>query len=244
VVTGVSSPYTYLPGNSSSHNYQIRANNTCGSSTWSTATAGTDANYGVAAPGAPAVNDINPYLLTGVSITWSTVSGATGYDLIVDETATVTGVTSPYVYTPGDSNSHDYQVRATNASCTSNWSTVTAGVDAVSAPPETLGQTWSNKTAHTWSANVGATSYNVYRGTKADLPQLMNSSDDSCTKYLEITDTYCTLSDDPTGIAGGFYWYLVTGVNGNGEGTAGNASNSACGTPPCARIVNSTGTCP
>lgn len=42
LVTGVASPYTYLPGDSASHTCAIRAINACGASAFSTTTAGTD----------------------------------------------------------------------------------------------------------------------------------------------------------------------------------------------------------
>jgi len=113
----------------------------------------------------------------------------------------------------------------------------------VSVPGETAGggtistaQSWSSKTNHTWSANAQATSYKVYRGTQADLPQLLNSSTDSCLKWSGSA-TNCTIGDDPSAVAGGFYWYLVTGINGSGEGTAGNATAGP-------RVVNSSGACP
>jgi hypothetical protein len=112
------------------------------------------------------------------------------------------------------------------------------------APPETApgetaatAQSWTNKTTQTWPTSATATSYNLYRGIKSDLPQLMNSSTDSCTKYTGAANSTATITEDPTGVAGGFYWYLVTGSNTGGEGPAGNATAGA-------RIVNSSGACP
>jgi hypothetical protein len=97
-------------------------------------------------------------------------------------------------------------------------------------------QGWTGKTTHTWPSAAGATGYKVYRGLLADLPNLLNSSTDSCTKWTGAA-TSCTVNDDPSGIAGGFYWYLVTGTNAGGEGSAGNATAGP-------RTVNSSGTCP
>ena len=42
--------------------------------------------------------------------------------------------------------------------------------------------------------------------------------------------------DDPSGVAGGLYWYVVTGWNGIGEGSAGNHTAGP-------RVVNSLGPC-
>jgi hypothetical protein len=60
---------------------------------------------------------------------------------------------------------------------------------------------------------------------------------DSCTKYIGTATSTNTLTEDPTGETGGFYWYLVTGTNDGGEGTAGNATDGP-------RVVNSFGACP
>jgi hypothetical protein len=113
-----------------------------------------------------------------------------------------------------------------------------------SAPGETApgdifatAQSWPDKNTHTWPANASATSYSLYRGIRSDLPQLLNSSTDSCTKYTGAAASTATITEDPTGIAGGFYWYLVTGSNAGGEGSAGNATAGA-------RTVNSGGGCP
>ena len=60
---------------------------------------------------------------------------------------------------------------------------------------------------------------------------------DSCTKYTGAATSTNTITEDPAGVTGRFYWYLVTGSNGAGEGTAGSATAGA-------RVVNSSGTCP
>jgi hypothetical protein len=207
---------------------------------------GTDANNSVAAPSAPGVADVDPCVLSGVSITWGSVSGATGYDLQVDGGAITTGVTSPYTYSPGDSNSHTYAIRAKNATCTSAFSSTTAGTDAICPPPPetatggdlSTAQTWSDKNNQTWPAVSGiVTGYRLYRGQKADLANLLNSNTDSCTRYDGAATTASTPDDPTTLSAGDFYWYIVDAYNGAGEGSAGNATAGP-------RIVNSTGVCP
>jgi hypothetical protein len=99
-------------------------------------------------------------------------------------------------------------------------------------------QGWSSPTVHTWPANAQATNgYRLYRGQKASLANLLTSSNDGCLRWSGSA-TNCTLSPEaPPAAAGDFYWYLVVGVNGTGEGSAG----SATGGP---RVINSTGTCP
>jgi alpha-tubulin suppressor-like RCC1 family protein len=102
-------------------------------------------------------------------------------------------------------------------------------------PSEIGTQAWSDKDTQTWPADSLASSYNLYRGTPSQLPALLTTSNDSCLRYGNITTTSATTSENPS--SGSFFWYLVTGVNVAGEGSAGNATAGA-------RIVNSSGTCP
>ena len=44
------------------------------------------------------------------------------------------------------------------------------------------------------------------------------------------------MTEDPSAVPGRFYWYLVTGINSAGEGTAGNSTEGP-------RSVDSTGDC-
>ncbi|MEN8163102.1 MAG: hypothetical protein ABFS37_03155, partial [Acidobacteriota bacterium] len=129
-ITGVTSPYGYNPGDSASHTYEVRATHlTCGPGAWSGVTAATDDEGSPGTPGAPGVADVSSCALSGVQVSWGAVSGATSYDLLVDGTTTVIGVTSPYTYAPGNSISHTYAVRAVNACGDGAWSGVTSGVD-------------------------------------------------------------------------------------------------------------------
>ncbi len=201
-----------------------------------------------AAPAAPAVADVDPCALSGVSISWSGVTFATGYDLRVDSTTVVTGVTSPYTYSPGNSSSHNYQVRSKNSCGSSGWSTATSGTDAICpVPSETspgtggaaTGITWSSdKVTIGWQAVAGTVSgYRLYKGVPADLPNLLSASADSCTRYDGSSLSYALNTSTDVPSSGSFFWFLVDAYNGAGEGSAGNATAGA-------RIVNSTGTCP
>ncbi len=97
------------------------------------------------------------------------------------------------------------------------------------------GQTWSSdKGTLIWPALPGATSYTVYRGTPAQLPDLLTASTDSCTRYSGAS-TSVAVAETPS--AGSFNWYLVTAGNAAGSGTAGNATAGA-------RVVNISGSCP
>ncbi len=58
-----------------------------------------------------------------INVSWSSVSGATGYDLEVDGTV-ISDITSPYAHTGlAAGSTHGYRVRAKNSAGTSPWST-------------------------------------------------------------------------------------------------------------------------
>ena len=86
-----------------------------------------------------------------------------------------------------------------------------------------------------WTAAPNATYHDLYRGEPAGLPHLLTGAVDSCTRGLVSGISVSGLSEVPP--AGSFYWYLVVGANGNGEGSAGNATAGP-------RDVDSSGACP
>lgn len=125
--------------------------------------------------------------------------------------------------------SYSYTVQAMDASL--NRSGYSAQVsEKVTEVPSIY---WASGTGMSWDYAPRASSYAVYRGTKAGLPSLLNASSDSCTRWTGSA-TSLTLTETPP--AGDFYWYLVVGVNSAGPGSAGNATAGA-------RIVNSKGSC-
>ncbi len=118
-----------------------------------------------------------------------------------------------------------------------------------SAPPEIApgssisdAQVWSpDKTEQSWPGSASADSYMLYRGSRAELPNLLTGDSDSCARYSG-TDTFVDLSeDDPSSMEGRFFWYIVTGYDAYGEGPAGDATacsrvldpGSSCGSSYC-----------
>jgi hypothetical protein len=114
-------------------------------------------------------------------------------------------------------------------------------VETAPGIPGTIGLEWTNNTTLTWPVNSQAGSgYRLYRTTKSQFANLLNSSTDSCLRFSGANQNATTasgLTDDPVAVAEKLYGYLVTGVNIVGEGSAGNATAGA-------RIVNSSGSCP
>jgi outer membrane protein assembly factor BamB len=164
--------------------------------------------------------------LTGVQISWGAVSGATSYDLLVDGSATVLGVTSPYTYSPGDSASHTYAVRAVNGCGNGSWSGVTSGTDAdhsftfagidSAADRDACDDSgvvirWS--TPSSWNdGGTGSRSFTVSR--------------DGSTLTSGIGEAVTTI-DDTTGTNGTSYTYSVEAFNGYGCSAGSSATASA-----------------
>ena len=114
---------------------------------------------------------------------------------------------------------------------------------AAGRPPEVASggtsataQGWVDKNTHQWPASAAATSYRLYRGAVSDLPNLLNGGTDSCLAYSGSA-TSATADADPASETGRLHWFLVTGVNGYGEGSAGDATGGT-------RVVNAGGGCP
>jgi hypothetical protein len=90
-----------------------------------------------------------------------------------------------------------------------------------------------------WNSEPTATGYRVYRGTKGQLPNLVNSNQDFCTRYDGTDLTLTVTSDDPAAIDTTYrvVYYLIVAYNAGGDGPAGNATSGP-------RTVNTTGDCP
>jgi len=221
----------------------------------STATGGgtggaSDTDAGVAGSGgggggAPAC--IPPAVPTGVTATasndsgnitvsWGTVTGATGYTVsrgtsangtftavITNQTATAytdsglaAGTTSYYV------------VSASNAGGTCTSGNSTPAVSAMSCVP--IGPTLTAKggigqVVLTWTASTGATSYDVWRGTASGGP------------YTSIATTTATTYTDTGCSNGTTYYYIVTALNGLSNACVAAQSSQVSATPRACPIA-------
>lgn len=106
-------------------------------------------------------------------------------------------------------------------------------------PSVTVGEanflSWDDSESVVWHPALGATLYRFYRGTKADLPKLLDANIDSCLLDEGVdTSSYTPVEIPPPGQ---FFWYLAVGVNGSTVGSAGDATSGA-------RVLNSSGDCP
>ncbi|WP_017210089.1 family 16 glycosylhydrolase [Clostridium beijerinckii] len=83
---------------------------------------------------------------SSINVSWNASSGATGYDLKVDNNI-ISNVTSPYVNSGLTENStHTYAVRAKNANGTSSWSNSISATTKASSNPTT--GSWASNTAY------------------------------------------------------------------------------------------------
>ncbi|HPR64791.1 MAG TPA: DUF2817 domain-containing protein [Thermoanaerobaculia bacterium] len=94
---------------------------------------------------------------------------------------------------------------------------------------------WDTSTILSWGANPFADTYTVYRGIGSDLPHLLDSELDSCTCASGISGKSLSGVDEVPA-AGSLFWYLVTGTNSQGEGSAGEATSGE-------RELNTSGPC-
>ncbi|WP_238898972.1 family 16 glycosylhydrolase [Clostridium sp. YIM B02500] len=99
-----------------------------------------------AAPAVPSGLSAAASNQSSINVSWNASSGATGYDLKVDNNI-ISNVTSPYVNSGLTENStHTYAVRAKNANGTSSWSNSISATTKASSNPTT--GSWAPNTAY------------------------------------------------------------------------------------------------
>jgi hypothetical protein len=125
---------------------------------------------------------------------------------------------------------------------------LTGGYCADAAPPGEVaggaaaaGQlAWPDRETLAWPLVPEATAgYALYRGEREDLAALATPEPDACLRLRTLHNDETTargLVESPAERPGRLYWYLVTGINALGEGSAGNGSAGS-------RQLNSRGEC-
>jgi fibronectin type 3 domain-containing protein len=178
---------------------------------------------------APTISTISAVSAAEIDLTWSSVTGATGYLLsrsldgsTWSQVSSQSGVTdantglSPYT-------TYYYEVVATAPNSASNPSS-SASQTTLLAPPTNLVATASiGKITLTWTASNGAASYKVYRSSTGNNFSLFDSG------LTSPADINYGVSNSTA------YSYYVTAVDANGNETA--ASNTATATTPAGRLT-------
>ncbi|MBN2383535.1 RCC1 repeat-containing protein [bacterium] len=197
--------------------------------------------------------DNDPCLPNGITITFSPGYPATRHDLYQDGVLVIADVTSPLVYDPGDLVSHNYVIRtvANYETCYAESDSYPFADEVCDPPPEIApgdtpenGQNWSqDKNLQSWPPSEMAAGYKLYRGTFTELPGLLTGTMNSCLRYEGTATTVDLSADDPSLEPEKMYWYIVTGTNPVGEGSAGYGTDQAG--LPTSRMINTSGqVCP
>ncbi|MBQ6888040.1 MAG: fibronectin type III domain-containing protein [Lachnospiraceae bacterium] len=157
-VTGTSKVITGLSANTT-YTFMIRAKNADAVSAYSSS------QTVKTTPKAPSTSTVTANE-NSVTISWSAVSGATGYDVILGgKTYSVTG-TSKVITGLSANTSYTYQIRTKNANGVSTYCTAKT-IKTAPVPPTTPSAAPSqNSVTISWSAVSGATSYDIiFNGT-------------------------------------------------------------------------------
>lgn len=222
--------------------------------TYSYSTCGSPAGTGTIT-----ATDLDPYLQSGVGVTWPADctwndGDPTGrYYRVLRGGADISGAlaygTTTYTDLTGTAGvSYDYSVKYISG-CGSAYfvtSATQSAADQYLVPPEAASTPaaalrWTSglKTQMTWGATTGATGYKLYKGAGGQIANLPSGAP-ACVAYQgagEAVDTRlgttATLADEPA--SGHFLWYILAATNGAGEGplAAGQVvtSSGACVSP-------------
>lgn len=138
-------------------NYRVRARTASGTSDWSTKLTVITFAYPT-----PANVTLTP-ASTSIVVSWSTVSQATSYDLMVDGSLVTNGSSTTYTHSNLLPNTqHTYQVRATGPNGTSAWSQLVSNSTITDSVPVNVSTvSTSSKIIVMWSPVSGAVSYDV-----------------------------------------------------------------------------------
>ncbi len=162
------------------HTWKVKAINAAGESDWSTVSNFTVV-LGVPILSSPANNSIE-YVGSTISFSWSSVAGATSYDIEFDSglgTATlsnISGISTKILLTTSHAGSHTWHVRAKNGSTDGAWSlsrtVVVFGIPAVpvtTSPASGSTVYYDAATSYTWNPVPGATSYKIQFDSEAPI---------------------------------------------------------------------------
>jgi len=202
------------------YSYEVIASNASGDS----AAAGPFSGTTPIAPAAPTNLQVTNLTTTGVTLTWQdNANNETGYRVsrqLASNNSQLAGLLAANSTTFTDTglspgSPYEYIVAAYNAAGPSAAAVVSFQTLA-SAPTGLQARGGGRQVTLNWAASTGASSYNVYRGTttggEAATPVATHVAGTS------FTDTGLT--------AGKTYYYLVTAVDGGGEGPRGTEASA------------------
>ncbi len=211
LITGTSNTLTGLT-NGTTYNFSITTVDTSGNESVQSSSVSVTPNPALSVP----TNLTASAGDTQVSLSWSAVSGATGYNV---KRSTTTGgpyttVTSSVYNSYTDSSvtngtTYYYVVSAVNAggeSGNSNEVSATPQVAVPAAPTNLTATAGDSQVSLSWTASDTATSYNVKRASSTGGPYTSIANGITGTSYV-----------DSTAVNGTTYYYVVSAVNAGGE---------------------------
>jgi hypothetical protein len=227
VAQGVNLSYTAIGKWNGTYYYRVRASNGAGASAWTTDLVG--CTVALSAPGSPGSITVPVMSSTGnFVVSWTAVTGATGYDLEEDSSPAFTGAVQVYTgastqfgVTGKPNGVYYYRVRARNAAGSSGWTnggngcTVTLSVPIAPTSLTVPSNSFTGNFGLTWTSVSGNPSYELIESTDAGF------TSPACV-YLGPGTSF-----QVTGRSDGTYWYRVRTVN-----TVGN-SGWTDGSNPC-----------
>jgi len=227
VAQGVNLSYTAIGKWNGTYYYRVRASNGAGASAWTLDLVG--CTVALSAPGSPGSITVPVMSSTGnFVVSWTAVTGATGYDLEEDSSPAFTGAVQVYTgastqfgVTGKTNGVYYYRVRATNAAGVSGWTnggngcTVTLSVPLAPTSLTVPSNSFTGNFGLTWTSVSGNPSYELVESTNAGF------TSPACV-YLGPGTSF-----QVTGRTDGTYWYRVRTVN-----TIGN-SGWTDGSNPC-----------
>ena len=239
-ISNVTSPSTYTGKiNGTPYYYVVTAVNDCGESNESSQVSAT--------PGRPpsAPTGVNATAGDGqVTISWNSVSGATGYNLYgstspgvskVSYTEKIPNVTTPFTNTGRiNGTTYYYVVAAINSYGESNESSQVSATPGrpPSAPTGVNATAGDGQVVIRWNGVSDATSYNLYWSTSPGVSKVSYTS-----KISNVTSPFTNTGK----INGTPYYYVVTAVNNYGESSESSQVSATPGRPPSAPTgVNAT----
>ena len=223
------------PMSSQTYYYQVTAAYPSGESGPSNEASGNLSSTPLAAPTLIAATGNNQ-----VDLSWSTVAGATGYNVYRSSDGGATYVLYALDYTATayadlnviDAVSYCYYVCAVDSAgqgLSSNTVCAVPGGAALPAPTGLTATASTNTNTLNWNAVPGATSYNVYRGTTAGGEAAIPVATGVYYYYSSFTDSNV--------VSGTTYYYKVTAVNDTGESVKSNEAAAKPGATALAAPV-------
>lgn len=203
--------------NGTKYYYEIKAVNSSG-----TSAASSEVN---ATPMAAPTLGATPAVTTSeVTLTWSSITGATAYNVYRATSSGGEG-TTPFASAVTGASYNDtsvsngteyfYKLAAVNANGTSSQSAEVHAtpIAAPTAPGTTPG---NDSVSVSWTASTGATSYNIYRGTSP------GGESSTAIKTGQASSPYA----DSTVTNGTTYYYVIKAVNAGGTSAASSEVNA------------------